>query len=94
MAGSIIGSELDGFARSNRLVLITWQHLLEIQSRIAAGTYDSINFWCSLFETDGLFELDEDYDWTKKARVYSNIFSVGRYLLDGGPDLLKRAPEK
>jgi hypothetical protein len=62
----IIASNALSFAKANHLAVITWQTLLNVAESAKTGIIDPLNFWCQLFETDGVFE-PLDYDWKRES---------------------------
>ena len=77
------------FAEENRLVLIDWLTLLETSEQIASSTRDPLDFWCSLYETSGIFKLDPKYSWKDSAEWCGSLFDHdGCSLVSGRPFLM------
>jgi hypothetical protein len=88
----VIESNALPYAQANHLAVITWQKLQEVAARIGEGALDPINFWCRLFETDGVFELVE-YDWMQESTFQHTLFGAGELTVTSEVKFLRPEPE-
>lgn len=80
------------YALRNHLAVMSWQQLLEIEERTHEGSLDPLNFWCPLFETDGVFK-SRAYDWREKAGIQHTLFDLREVSVVTDAKFLKAEPE-
>jgi hypothetical protein len=90
--GRVIESNALPFARSNHLAVIAWDKLLKVADKVHANAFDPLNFWCHLFETDGVVE-SVDYDWRQECGFSYNLFEPNELTLISRAKFFRPEPE-
>lgn len=87
----VIESNALSYARVHHLAVITWDKLLGIADKVHVDTLDPLNFWCCLFETDGVVESFE-YDWRQEGFSY-DLFKPNEVTIKSRAKFLRYEPE-